>query len=80
MVDLFDKKINSIKKWKNEEKMWKKEIYKLNFKKIRILTLIQIKNIISNYVIHFKLFFKKIISRKEKNIIKNKKYPKKGKK
>ena len=47
-----------------------KKICKLNFKKIIILTLIQIKNIISNYVVHFKIFFKKISQKKKKNIVK----------
>ena len=60
--------------------MEKKKFVNWTLKKIRILTLIQIKNIISNYVVNFKLFFKKIISKKEKKLLeKNKKYLKKEK-
>ena len=43
-----------------------KKFVNWTLKKIRILTLIQIKNIISNYVIHFKLFFKKLSQEKKK--------------
>ena len=42
----------------------RKKIIILNLKKIKILILIQIKNIISNYFSHFKLIFLKIFQKK----------------
>ena len=42
--------------------------YNFKFKKIKFLILIQIKNIISNYFLHFKLIFLKNILNKEEKM------------